>query len=140
MRASGLTGDISFADDLVVMIRRTLPGLAQEVQSYRIADIGSLSFKAASAIEPGFLRILPVGSRPGTFLSQDRNALAFNNVQHDQFAAMYSALHEARYGTKPDVSATAAPSIPSWVILVLLAAIAAYVIFLYFPVLGSILN
>lgn len=133
MRATGAAGAIDVNDGVITLTRAGFLGAAAETRTVLLAHVRSVEWRAASAIEPGFLRVLTDGEAPGKFLSQDRTAVGFRKDQEEEFIVVYESLHQQVYGRAPDGGALRKPT-SAWMLIAGVVACLCIIVFYAFVV------
>ncbi|WP_296221713.1 hypothetical protein [uncultured Sphingomonas sp.] len=97
MEARSRTGSIRLAGDAVVITRRELFGSSDNSRTIRLSELVGVDFRAATAFQPGYLKLVFGGGDASSDLSLkafDRNALEFAIEDQPQFSAIRGALME----------------------------------------------
>ena len=86
MRAKGAAGFIAIEGDLVRIGRASLPGLEEAVRTVAIADLVGLDLRQATALEPGYIRLIYAGASAGVagkLRLYDPDTVMFN-IEHQE--------------------------------------------------------
>lgn len=102
MQAKGSAGFITIDGDLVSIGRKSLPGLAEAVRTVAIADLVGLDLRQATALEPGYIRLIYPGSSAGVagrLRLYDPDTVMFNIEHQEGMLDAHDALMSRISGT-----------------------------------------
>jgi hypothetical protein len=102
MQAKGSAGSITIDGDLVSIGRTSLPGLAAAVRTVAITDLVGLDLRQATALEPGYIRLIYPGASAGIagkLRLYDPDTVMFNIEHQEGMLDVHDALMSRISGT-----------------------------------------